>query len=380
MKIPMVDMLRGYRPIQKETEEAIKKVLEKAHFILGEEVNEFEKDFAAFVGSKHAISVASGTDALRIAIIASGIGEGDEVITTPFTFIATSETISQAGAKVVFADILDDGTYNIDPVSIEKKITSKTKAIIPVHLYGHPASMDEIMKIAQKHNLIVIEDCAQSFTGKYKYQGQWKQLGTIGNCGTFSFFPAKNLGAFGDGGLITTNDDKIAQKIKTIRNHGSSQRYLYEMEGYNSRLDTIQAAILKIRLKHVAKWTEMRNEVMKKYNAALKGVCQTPIVKENCYHSCNYYTIQFSSKEERDFVQAHLNKQEIANQIYYPICLHLQKAYEKLGYKRGDLPVCEKIQDRVLSLAMYPEISDEEIKIITSEVKEAVNSFKKAKV
>ncbi|GAB4032434.1 MAG: DegT/DnrJ/EryC1/StrS family aminotransferase [Elusimicrobiota bacterium] len=380
MKIQMVDMLRGYRPIQKETEEAIKNVLEKAHFILGEDVAEFEKDFANFIGCKHAISVASGTDALRIAIIASGIGEGDEVITTPFTFIATSETISQAGARPVFADILDDGTYNIDPKSIEEKITKKTKAIIPVHLYGHPADMDSIMKIAEKHNLLVIEDCAQSFTGKYKYHGEWKQLGNIGTCGTFSFFPAKNLGAFGDGGLITTNDDRIAQKIKTLRNHGSSQRYLYEMEGYNSRLDTIQAAILRIRLKHVARWTEMRNEVMKKYNSGLKDVCRVPVVKDNCYHSCNYYTMQFSSKEERDFVQQHLNKKEIANQIYYPICLHLQKAYEKLGYRKGDLPVAERIQDLVLSLPMYPELSDEEIKVINSEVKEAVNSFRKAKV
>ncbi|MEW5951439.1 MAG: DegT/DnrJ/EryC1/StrS family aminotransferase [Elusimicrobiota bacterium] len=380
MKIQMVDMLRGYRPIQKETEEAVKRVLEKAHFILGEDVAEFEKEFASFTGAKYAVSVASGTDALRLAILACGIKEGDEVITTPFTFIATSETISQAGAKPVFADILDDGTYNIDPKSIEKKITSKTKAIIPVHLYGHPADMDSIMEIAKKHNLKVIEDCAQSFTGKYKYKGEWKQLGTIGDCGTFSFFPAKNLGAFGDGGLITANDEKTAQTIKTLRNHGSSQRYLYEMEGFNSRLDTIQAAILRIRLKHVAKWTEMRNEVMKKYNEALKDVCAVPIVKDNCYHSCNYYTLRFSSKEERDFVQQHLNKKEIANQIYYPICLHLQKAYERLKYKKGDLPVCEKIQDEVLSLPMYPELSDQEIKEITQEVREAVNSFRKAKV
>ncbi len=380
MKIQMVDMLRGYRPIQKETEEAIKRVLEKAHFILGEDVAEFEKEFSAFTGARHAVSVASGTDALRLAILACGIKEGDEVITTPFTFIATSETISQAGAKVVFADILNDGIYNIDPASIEKKITAKTRAIIPVHLYGHPADMNSIMKIAKKHNLKVIEDCAQSFTGKYKYNGEWKQLGTIGDCGTFSFFPAKNLGAFGDGGLITTNDDKIAQTIKTLRNHGSSQRYLYEMEGFNSRLDTIQAAILRIRLKHVAKWTEMRNEVMNKYNKALRDVCAVPVVKDGCYHSCNYYTIRFSSKEERDFVQQHLNKKEIANQIYYPICLHLQKAYEKLGYKKGDLPVCETVQDQVLSLPMYPELSDEEINEITAQVKEAVNSFRKARV
>lgn len=376
----MVDMIRGYLPIQKEIEEAIKRVLEKAHFILGEDVVEFEREFSSFIGAKYAISVASGTDALRLAILACGIKEGDEVITTPFTFIATSETISQAKAKVVFADILNDGTYNIDPASIEKKITSKTTAIIPVHLYGHPADMNSIMKIAKKYNLKVIEDCAQSFTGKYKYNGQWKQLGTIGDCGTFSFFPAKNLGAFGDGGLITTNDDKIAQTIRTLRNHGSSQRYLYEMEGFNSRLDTIQAAILRVKLKYVTKWTEMRNEVMNKYNKALKDFCCVPVVKDGCYHSCNYYTIRFSSKQERDLVQQYLNGKEIANQIYYPICLHLQKAYQRLGYKKGDLPVCETIQDQVLSLPMYPELSDEEIEEITTQVKEAVNSFRKTKV
>jgi dTDP-4-amino-4,6-dideoxygalactose transaminase len=380
MKIQMVDMLRGYKPIKEETEEAIRKVLEKAHFILGEEVTKFENEFAKLIGAKHAISVASGTDALRLAIIASGIKTGDEVITTPFTFIATSETISQAGAKVVFADILDDGTYNIDPKSIEKKITKKTKAIIPVHLYGHPANMNEIMAIAKKHNLMVIEDCAQSFTGKYKYGNEWKYLGNIGTCGTFSFFPAKNLGAFGDGGLITTNDDNIAKNIKTLRNHGSSQRYLYEMEGYNSRLDTIQAAILLVRLKHVIKWTEMRNEAFKKYNELLKEVAIVPLTKEGCYHSCNYYTIRFSSKELRDYVQKHLNEQEIANQIYYPISLHLQKAYEHLGYKKGDLPVSEKIQDEVLSLPMYPELRDDEIKIIAEEVKKAVYQFKNKKV
>lgn len=373
MKIPMVDMTRGYASIAKEIEEAIKKVIEKSHFILGEEVMEFEKDFATLTGAKHAISVASGTDALRIAIMASGIKEGDEVITTPFTFIATSETISQAGAKVVFADILNDGTYNIDPHSIEKKITSKTRAIIPVHLYGHPADMEKIMEIAQKYNLIIIEDCAQAFTGKYKYKGKWKYLGTIGNCGTFSFFPAKNLGAFGDGGLITTDDDEIAQKIKALRNHGSKERYLYEMEGFNSRLDTIQAAILKIKLKYVLKWTEMRNKVAQKYNKLLKDICQTPIVKNNCYHSFNYYTIRFKNKQERDATQNHLNKNEIANQIYYPISLHLQQAYKKLGYKKGDLPVSEKVQDEVLSLPMYPELSDEEIETIAEKIKEALS-------
>jgi len=232
--------------------------------------------------------------------------------------------------------------------------------------------MQRIMEIAKKYNLIVIEDCAQAFTGKYRYNGAWKFLGSIGTCGTFSFFPAKNLGAFGDGGLITTESEEIAERIKMLRNHGSKERYLYETEGFNSRLDTIQAAILKVRLKYVLKWTEMRNEVAQKYNKALKDICKVPVVKENCYHSFNYYTIRFKNKEERDTIQNYLNKNEIANQIYYPISLHLQKAYKKLGYKKGDFPVCEKIQDEVLSLPMYPELTDEEIKIIAEKIKEAL--------
>lgn len=376
MKIPMVDLTREYPEIKEEILKSINRVIDSAHFILGEDVVEFEKEFAQFVGSKYAVSVASGTDALRIAIMASGIGEGDEVITTPFTFIATAETISQAGAKVVFADILDDGTYNIDPKSVEARITPKTKAIIPVHLYGHPASMDEIMEIARKHNLIVIEDCAQSLTAKYEYNGNLKFTGTIGHCGTFSFFPAKNLGAFGDGGMITTDDKEIAEMAKCLRNHGSRQRYIHEMEGFNSRLDTIQAAILRVKLKHLNKWTEMRNTVAQKYNELLKDVCQVPVVKPKAYHSFNYYTVSFENKEIRDSVQKYLNENSIPNQIYYPISLHLQQAYKHLGYKKGDLPVVEKIQDQVLSLPIFPYLKDEEIEYIAGKIKEAVKTVK----
>jgi len=371
MKVPMVDLTRDYAEFKKDIDAAIYGVLNTSHFIFGEDVAKFEEEFAKLNGSKYAISVASGTDALRIAIIASGIGPGDEVITTPFTFIATTETVSQAGAKVVFADIEED-TYNIDPKSIEKKITKKTKAIIPVHLYGHPANMQEIIKIAKKHNLIVIEDCAQAFTAKYKINNQWKFVGSIGKCGTFSFFPAKNLGAYGDGGLITTDDEKIASNIKTLRNHGSSQRYIYEMEGFNSRLDTIQAAVLRVKLTKILKFTELRNQVAKKYEKELKSVCITPVVKENCYHSFNYYTVKFDSKETRDSVSKYLTENQVANQIYYPIALHLQKAYTRLGYKEGDLPVTEKIQNQVLSLPMFPQLKDEEINYIAEKIKEAV--------
>ena len=372
MKVPMVDMLAGYPPIKDEIETAVKTVFNKANFILGEEVAKFEKEFAAHIGAKYAVGVANGTDALRMALIAAGIKPGDEVITSPFTFIATTETISQCGAKPVFADI-DPVNYTLDPKSAEKMITKKTRAILPVHLYGMPADMDAFMALAKKHNLRIIEDTAQAFTGKYKlHGGDWKYLGAIGDCGTFSFFPAKNLGAFGDGGMVTTNDDKIYEELKALRNHGSKVRYLHEMEGFNSRLDTVQAAILSVRLKHVEQWTEMRNAVAVKYAEALKGVCVTPVVPSNARHSFNYYTIRFDSKAKRDNAQKYLTEQGIANQIYYPISLHLQKAYAHLGGKKGDLPNCDRVQDTVFSLPMFPELTDAQIKIITDAVKKAV--------
>jgi dTDP-4-amino-4,6-dideoxygalactose transaminase len=367
-------MLAGYAPIKAEIEAAVKNVFDKAHFILGEDVTKFEKDFAAHNGAKHCVGVANGTDALRMAFIASGIKKGDEVITSPFTFIATSETISQVGATPVFADI-DPVSYNLDPKSVEKKITPRTRAIVPVHLYGMPCDMDAIMAIAKKHNLLVIEDTAQAFTGKYQLGGKdWKYLGNIGTCGTFSFFPAKNLGAFGDGGAVLTNDDNIHETLRQLRNHGSKVRYHHEMEGYNSRLDTVQAAILSIRLKHVEKWTEMRNKVAAAYADQLKGVCVTPVVPANCRHSFNYYTIRFDSKAKRDNAQKHLTEQGIANQIYYPIALHLQEAYAHLGYKRGDLPNCDAVQDTVFSLPMYPELTAEQIKTVTGAVKDSLKA------
>ena len=373
MKVPMVDMLAGYPPIKDEIETAVKNVFNKANFILGEEVTKFEKEFAAHNGTKYAVGVANGTDALRMAFIASGIKKGDEVITTPFTFIATSETITQVGATPVFADI-DPVTFNLDPRSVEKKITNKTRAIVPVHLYGMPCDMDAIMAIAKKHNLIVVEDTAQAFTGKYKPAGgDWKYLGSIGHCGTYSFFPAKNLGAFGDGGAITTSDDKIYETLKQLRNHGSKVRYHHEMEGFNSRLDTVQAAVLSVRLKHVEKWTEMRNAVAAKYAEALKGVCVTPVVPANARHSFNYYTLRFDTKAKRDNAQKYLTEQQISNQIYYQIALHLQEAYAHLGGKRGDLPVCDAVMDTVFSLPMYPELTGEQIKTVTDAVKASVS-------
>jgi dTDP-4-amino-4,6-dideoxygalactose transaminase len=364
----MVDLKANYGPIKKEIDEAIMSVVARTNFILGDDVARFEKEFAAYCGAKYAVGVANGTDALKIALMAAGIGEGDEVITTPFTFIATSEAIDKAGGTPVFADIkLDD--YNIDPKEIEKKITKKTKAILPVHLYGHPADMDAIMEIARRRGITVIEDCAQSFSARHNNA----VTGSIGKAGCFSFFPAKNLGCFGDGGMIITSDEKVYENAKALRNHGQKVKYFTELHGFNSRLDTIQAAVLSVKLKYVDKWTRMRSVVAAKYAAALKDIAVVPAVRKNCAHSFNYYNLMFKNKAERDTAQKQLAEDGIASQIYYPLSLHLQAVYKGLGYKAGDFPVSEKAQDCTLSLPMYPELSDEQIRQITSSVRKAVS-------
>lgn len=365
MKIQMVDLKANYSGIREEIDSAVKNVLDKTNFILGEEVKKFEDDFAKYCGAKYAVGVANGTDAIKIALLAAGIKKGDEVITTPFTFIATSEAIVQAGGVPVFADIVQK-SYTIDPDGIEKKITKKTKAVLPVHMYGHPAEMKKILDTAEKYNLKVIEDCAQSFSAEYN----GRKCGSIGDCGCFSFFPAKNLGCFGDGGMVITSDKEIYENSKALRNHGQREKYFSVMDGFNSRLDTVQAAILSVKLKHIDKWTAMRNSAAQKYNELLKDVATVPEVLENCRHSFNYYTICFKNKQERDKVQKHLADNGIPNQIYYPQSLHLQKVYENLNYKKGDFPVSEKMQDETLSLPMYPELDDEKIKFITDKIKE----------
>lgn len=367
MKIQMVDLSASYQEIRAEIDAAVKNVLDKTNFILGEEVRKFEDDFAKYCGVKYAVGVANGTDAIKIALLAAGIKKDDEVITTPFTFIATTEAIVQAGGIPVFADIIQE-TYTIDPADIGKKITKKTRAILPVHMYGHPAEMKKILDIAKKYNLKVIEDCAQSFSAEYN----GKKCGSIGDCGCFSFFPAKNLGCFGDGGMVIASDKEIYKNAKALRNHGQREKYFSVMDGFNSRLDTIQAAILSVKLKHIDKWTAMRNSVAQKYNELLKDVAVVPKVSENCKHSFNYYTICFQDKATRDKVQKHLTDNGIPCQIYYPCSLHLQKVYETLGYKKGDFPVSEKMQDETLSLPMYPELDDEKIKFITDKIKEVL--------
>ena len=367
MKIQMTDLRIQYENAKKEIDSAIKEVIEETGFILGKQVALFEEEAVKYFGAKHAIGVASGTDALVLSLTALGIGQGDEVITTPFTFIATAEAISRVGAKPVFCDI-DRLTYNIDPDKIEEKVTPRTKALLPVHLYGMPCRMDKITAIADKHNLKLIEDCAQSFGSEYKS----RKTGVFGDCGCLSFFPAKTLGCFGDGGMILTNSDEAAQKTKMLRNHGSNKKYYYGTHGFNSRLDTMQAAILRVKLKYIDTWINKRIENAEYYNELLRG-CEdivTPDAQalgaqgaQEYKHTFNYYTVRIKNNR-REEVQKRLKEQSVPSAIYYPLSLHLQEVYKDLGYKKGDFPIAESAQEEVLSLPMYPELDKEQIRQI----------------
>ena len=352
-KIKFLDLVSQYQSIKKEIDRAIKRVLDNGVFIGGKEVEEFEKETAEFCGTKYAISVNSGTDALFLSLKALGVGFGDEVITTPFTFISTAEVIANLGAKPVFVDI-DFATFNINCSKIEEKITKKTKAIIPVHLFGKIVDMDKIMKIAKKHKLFVVEDDAQSIGVKYKN----KKAGAMGDLGCFSFFPSKNLGAFGDGGMVATNNNKLNERIRLLKNHGSSLKEKYKnlILGTNSRLDTIQAAILRVKLRHLLEWSKKRTEKASFYNEKLKNVGDivVPITDSNRNHIFHQYTIR---TKFRDKLQEYLKEQDIPTMIYYPMPLHLQPAFKYLGYKTGDFPQTERAAKEVISLPVYPELS-----------------------
>ncbi len=366
MKIPQLDLVTQYKSIKNEIDDAILDVLEKGHFIIGENVKKIEESIASFVGVKHAIGVASGTDALLISLMAIGIKPGDEVITTPFTFFATAGSIARLYAKPVFVDI-DPKTYNIDPNKLEemlkKRYSSKMKAIIPVHLYGQCADMDPILELAKKYNLKVIEDAAQSLGATYK----GKQSGSMGDFGTFSFFPTKNLGAYGDGGMIVTNDDELAEKARILRVHGAKPKYYHSVVGLNSRLDEIQAAVLNVKFKYLPKWIEQKRKVAEVYNKlfveGLSGRVVTPYEAPYNYHTYHQYTIRVSA-DKRDNLRAYLKEQGIGTSVYYPLPLHLQKCFNYLGYKEGDFPESEKASKEVLSLPMYPEISNEKLKLV----------------
>jgi UDP-2-acetamido-2-deoxy-ribo-hexuluronate aminotransferase len=352
--VPMVDLKKQFQGIKEELFATITEILESSHYILGPRVVDFEKKTAAYHGVKEAVGVASCTDALHLAVDALGIGEGDEVITTPFTFFATVEAILYTGALPVFVDI-DPVTFNIDVRQIEAHITKKTKAILPVHLFGHPADMKQLMKIAKKHKLKVIEDCAQSFGAEI----DGKKTGSFGDSGCFSFYPSKNLGAYGDGGLIILDNPKVAERIRELRNHGSRGSYKHRRVGFNSRLDEIQAGILLIKFKHIDEYNRKRKKNARLYTELLSDSISCPVEKQGVCHVYHQYTIRSKKRNE---IQQRLKEQGISSVVYYPIPLHTQEALKFLGYQRGDFPEAEKAAREVLSLPMYPELEEKTIR------------------
>jgi len=363
MKIPLVDLKAGYEPIKNDVLQAISTVFDGMQLFLGPNINEFEREFASFNGSKYCATVANGTDAILIALKALGVGQGDEVITTSHTFFATIEAIVLSGAKPVFADI-HPMTYCINPDLIAEKITPGTKAIIPVHLYGHPCDMDKIMEIARRHDLFVIEDTAQAHGALYN----GKKCGTFGNMGSFSFYYTKNLGCYGEGGGIITDNEDAFNYSKLFRNHGQQTKYEHMIVGTNNRIDEIQAAILRIKLKFLDEMNAKRRQIAKKYNELLK---ETPLIlpeeRDGCSHVFHLYVIR---SKHRDELQKFLSDAGIGTGIHYKIPAHLQRACDNLNYKKGDLPVTEQVCDEILSLPIYPELKDEQIEHIASKIKE----------
>lgn len=353
----MLDIKAQHEPLKEEIKQALKDILDSGQFILGPNVRAFEQETASYHGVKHAAGLASGTDALYLSLRALDIKQGDEVITTPFTFIATAETIAYAGAIPVFVDI-DRNTLNMDVSKIEAKITPRTKAIIAVHLFGQPTDMDEIARLAQMYGLKVIEDCAQSFGAQYK----GRTVGSIGDAGCFSFYPSKNLGAYGDGGMMITNNDNIDENVRLLRNHGTSAPYRHKFIGFNSRLDEIQAAILRIKLRHIDEYNSRRRALARTYTSSLGACVQCPVELSDRTHVYHQYTIRTPL---RDRVQSVLKDNNISSVVYYPVPLHLQEAFSYLGYKKGDLPESESAANDVLSLPIYPELQPEKVSLIT---------------
>jgi len=363
MKIDFAKLQYQYQLYKTEIDEAIQSLLDKSNYIMGNEIRELEGNLEKFTGAKHAITCSSGTDALLLAMMALDIKPDDEIITTPFTFIATAETIAFLGAKPVFVDI-DEKTYNIDASKIEEKITEKTKAIMPVSLYGQPADMDAIQVIADKHGLKVIVDGAQSFGSTFN----GKTDSNLGDISTTSFFPAKPLGCFGDGGAIFTNDDELATKMKSLRIHGQSKRYHHKYIGMGGRMDTIQCAIVDVKLKYYEKDLALRQEVASKYSEKLKMKSEKlilPFVDERATSAFAQYSVRVSNRDE---VQAQLKEQGIPTAVHYPMPLHLQECFNYLGYKKGDFPISELVSKEIMSLPMNPYLSDDEISYICSNI------------
>ncbi len=361
MKVPLLDLKAQYRTIKDEVLAAIEEVCESQHFALGPTVEAFEQRIAEYCGTKYAVGVSSGTDALLLALMALGVGPGDEVITTPFTFFATAGSIARLCAKPVFVDVCPD-TFNINPTAIEEKITGKTKAIIPVHLFGQLARMQEINEIARPHKIAIVEDAAQGI-GAIQ---DGKPCGSLGDLGCFSFYPTKNLSAYGDGGLVVTKDENLAQKLKILRDHGQSPRYFYKVIGGNFRLDAIQAAVLNIKLKYIDQWNNRRRDIAALYNKMLDGSPVTiPYIEPNNTSVFHQYTLL---APKRDELLQFLSENQVSSAVFYPKPLHIQECFAQLGYKAGDLPVAEGLCSKVISLPIYPELTDEQVEHVAKVV------------
>ncbi len=356
MFVPMLDLVGEYNRLSEPIQKAIHKVLESGKFILGPNVEAVEYEIAAYCKTRYAVGVASGTEALHLGLIAAGVGKGDEVITTPFTFIATAEVISHIGAQPVFVDI-NPKTYTIDPAQIQKKISKRTKAILPVHLYGHPADMDIILTLAQENELKVVEDCAQAIGAEYK----GKKVGSLGNAGCLSFSPGRNLGCYGDGGMIITNDEEIYTKVKRLRVHGSDQKYQHLVLGFNSRLDELQAAILRVKFREIDQGRKLRIKNAGKYNRRLKGKLSTPYKEKSALHVYNQYTIRVKNRSK---IQNGLKAMGVATAVHYPIPLHQQEVYQHLNYADTELPESSIAGKEVLSLPIFPAMTSEQINYV----------------
>ena len=366
MKVPLLDLKAQYSTIQSEIREAIERVVESQHFILGQEVAALEREIASFCDTRFAIGVSSGTDALLAALMAIGTGPGDEVITTAYSFFATAGVIARLGARPVFVDI-DAKTFNLDSTKIETKITSRTKAIMPVHLFGQCAEMGPIMEIVQGKGIHVIEDAAQAIGAQ---DNKGKQAGTIGHVGCFSFFPSKNLGAFGDGGMVITGDENLAETLRVLRVHGAKPKYHHSRVGGNFRLDAIQAAVLRVKLTHLARWTEMRRNNARRYHMLFEAMCLTECVslpKDSAGHIYNQFVARFP---DRDRLRSCLREKGVETEVYYPAPLHLQECFQYLGYQTGDFPEAEAATRESLALPIYAEITEDQQRYVVDQIAE----------
>jgi len=384
MQIPFLDLIAPHRELEEELVKVFRECLRTASFVGGSQVQGFEEEFAQFCETKYCVAVNSGTDALRFALIAAGIGPGAEVITVPNTFIATTEAISQTGASIAFVDI-DERTYNMDPNQLEDYLkfrnrqsairNGRPRAVLPVHLYGQPADMDSILEIANRYGLMVIEDACQAHGALYysKIEDKWKKAGSMGLAAGFSFYPGKNLGACGEGGAVTTNDEKIVQKVMMLRDHGQAKKYYHDFEGYNGRLDAIQTGILRVKLKHLSDWNEKRRQKAYRYNEMFAQIDSLilpyePSRTKGVYH---LYIVRVQKREE---LQKYLSERGVATGLHYPIPLHLQKAYGGLGHIEGSFPVTEKVGKEILSLPMFPQITEDQQDEVVNRIKEFISA------